>query len=219
MDILNVEKVSKIYQKEREQVVAIKDISLTLKKGDFISVRGPSGCGKTTLLLTIGGLLSPSEGKVLFDGKDLYKLSPEERSRFRANNIGFIFQQFHLIPFLTVEENVLLPHIATDNKKKGGEVKKILENLNLSERIRHLPTELSTGERQRVALARALMNEPKILLADEPTGNLDEANGKIVLGYLSEFAKKGGAVLMVTHDKSVAEHTDKIINMEKGVLV
>ncbi|MCK9265281.1 ABC transporter ATP-binding protein [bacterium] len=219
MNILTIEKVSKIYHRKQEKVVAIKDISLTLKKGDFISVRGPSGCGKTTLLLTAGGLLSPSEGKVIFNGNDLYKLSPEERSHFRAENIGFIFQQFHLIPFLTVEENVLLPSLAAYKEKSGGDVKKILENLNLAERISHFPSELSTGERQRVALARALMNRPKILLADEPTGNLDEENGKIVLGYLSEFARNGGAVLVVTHDRNVAENTDKRLNMEKGVLL
>ncbi|MFA5646213.1 MAG: ABC transporter ATP-binding protein [Candidatus Ratteibacteria bacterium] len=219
MPMITVENLSKSYHRKQETVLAVQNVSFTLHQGNFLSIKGPSGCGKTTLLLTVAGLLSPDKGNILFEGKDIYTLSSEERALFRARNTGFIFQQFHLIPFLTVEENVLVPTLAVERKKERRDAKKILDQFHLTHRLHHFPSELSTGERQRVALARACINSPKVLFADEPTGNLDEENSIIVLEYLRAFAHNGGAVLMVTHDKNVANYTDKTQQMKNGIFI
>ena len=181
-------------------------------------VRGPSGCGKTTLLLTAGALLAPDKGRVLIDGQDLYELPPEERARLRATTVGFVFQQFHLVPYLSVRENVLAPSLAVVVGDADSCAQELIERFQLADRADHVPLELSTGERQRTALARALLNRPRLLLADEPTGNLDPENAAIVLEHIAHFARAGGAVLMVTHDDVAKHHADRIIRLEKGRL-
>ena len=184
-----------------------------------MAVQGPSGCGKTTLLLAAGALLRPTRGRVLVNGEDPYALSSGQRARFRAVNVGFVFQQFHLVPYLDVLDNTLVPTLALG--ANGGARARALElaaRFGLTERLHHLPAALSTGERQRVALARALLNKPKLLLADEPTGNLDAENGQIVLRCLAEFARDGGAVLLVTHEPGAGDHASRIVRMNGGSL-
>ena len=213
--MLALQHVRKTCAGPQAPVVALADFSLEIGRGEFVAVRGPSGCGKTTLLLIAGGLLHPDAGHVLFDGQNVYQLPSAARTRLRAAGIGFVFQQFHLVPYLTVLDNVLTPTLTQaipDARKRAGE---LIERFGLSPRARHVPAELSTGERQRTALARALLNRPRLLLADEPTGNLDEANGEIVLKALAEFARGGGAVLLVTHDPRAASVADRVIQLER----
>ncbi len=217
-DILELENVSKTYRPQgRSEVVALQEISIKLESGKFKVVSGSSGSGKTTLLLVSGGLLMPDTGSVRVNGEEMYKLSSESRARFRADNIGFVFQQFHLIPFLNIMENVLVPTLAIVNGSAENRAKSLIDYFGLSHRMEHPPSELSTGERQRVALARAMLNEPALVLADEPTGNLDEKNAEIVLKHLRDFADKGGAVLMATHDSSIK--ADEKFILKDGVLV
>lgn len=216
--VLEIKEVRKTYRGAGGAVHALDDVSLTLKGGDFVSVQGSSGCGKTTLLLAAGGLLQPSSGKVLLGGTDLYALSPSMRAAARAEQIGFVFQQFHLVPYLTVLENVVSPVLARRIEGAEQRALELLERFGLTHRTGHLPSDLSTGERQRTALARALLGEPKLLLADEPTGNLDPENGRVVLQYLADFAKGGGAVLLVTHDASAAQYTQRTLKLVGGRL-
>ena len=197
---------------------ALADVTVTLDVGEFVAVQGPSGCGKTTLLLAAGALLEPTEGRVVIDGRDAYAMSTEARSRLRATEIGFVFQQFHLIPYLTVLENVLAPTIAVGGADSAQRAREMIEHFHLEHRVDHVPGQLSTGERQRVALARAFLNRPKLLLADEPTGNLDSENADVVLGALAEFAAGGGAVLLATHDRLAAERTHRALHLEEGHL-
>jgi ABC-type lipoprotein export system ATPase subunit len=196
-------------------------------------VQGASDCGKTTLLLMAGGLLRPDAGTVRVAGVEPYSLSSEGRARFRAATLGFVFQQFHLVPYLSVIDNVLVATLARDGSQPRTEghstsaatarslrrADALLERFRLSHRRLHIPGELSSGEQQRVALARALMNEPQLLLADEPTGNLDRENADIVLGALREFATNGGSVLLVTHDDHAAARADHVVRMREGRIV
>ena len=168
-------------------------------------MQGSSGCGKTTLLLIAGGLLKPDSGKVLMDNRDFYTLSSEKRAQIRALRIGFVFQQFFLIPYLNVLDNILSASLGVKTKQTKERAMELIKHFDLENRINHFPSELSTGERQRVALARAVFNKPKLILADEPTGNLDAKNAAIVVSYLKEFAKKGSAVLLVTHSTKIAK--------------
>ncbi len=218
MNILSIENVTKTFGKGDDAVTALKDVSLQLEPGAFTAIQGPSGCGKTTLLLTAGGLLRPDSGTVMVLEQSLYALSIEQRAAYRAANIGFVFQQFHLIPYLTVLENVIAP-LLKDNHKAGRiYAEEMLARFNLATHANKLPATLSTGERQRVALARAMVNKPKLLLADEPTGNLDSENADVVLTAMADFAAEGGAVLLVTHEAIAAERAKTTITMEKGVL-
>ncbi len=214
--ILQLNNISKIYQSGDETVQAVDDVSLAVNAGEFVAVRGPSGCGKSTLLLIPGGLLSPTTGDVHVADVSPYQLSPNERAKFRAENIGFVFQQFHLIPYLSVIENILAPTLAISGKSKTEQAKKLLQQFGLEDRQHHLPSQLSIGERQRTALARALLNSPKLLLADEPTGNLDSENAEIVLKHLQEFATHGGAVLLVTHDDRAVSYAQRTIYLRDG---
>jgi putative ABC transport system ATP-binding protein len=168
--MLEFKNVSKLFNGARSKVTALKGISFSVLPGELLAVRGPSGCGKTTLLLTAGGLLHPSDGQISLDGQDPYALSPEMRSRLRARTIGFVFQQFHLIPYLTVRQNIMTASLAVPQKEAPQRAQKLISRFGLDDRADHMPARLSTGERQRTALARALLNEPKIILADEPTG-------------------------------------------------
>jgi ABC-type lipoprotein export system ATPase subunit len=217
--MLEFKNVSKLFNGARSKVTALKGISFSVLPGELLAVRGPSGCGKTTLLLTAGGLLHPSDGQISLDGQDPYALSPEMRSRLRARTIGFVFQQFHLIPYLTVRQNIMTASLAVPQKEAPQRAQKLISRFGLDDRADHMPARLSTGERQRTALARALLNEPKIILADEPTGNLDEDNAKTVFGYLSQYVSDGGCVLLVTHDAGAAAHATRSLKMSRGQLV
>ncbi len=218
--LLEVNNVSKTYRGSGREVLALNNVTCAVDAGDFVAVRGPSGCGKTTLLLITGGLLAPDAGgEVLIDGQDPYKLSADRRASFRSSNIGFVFQQFHLIPYLDVLDNVMAPAIATGLADAKGRAHDLLAKFGMEHRLHHVPAQLSVGERQRTALARALLNQPKLILADEPTGNLDQDNAQAVLGYLAEFAKNGGGVLLVTHDDSVAKYATQTTKIESGQVV
>jgi putative ABC transport system ATP-binding protein len=208
--MLLLESVVKTYPKNGRRITALASIDLTVHAGQFVAVQGASGSGKTTCLLIAGGLLHPDSGKVVLSGHDIYAMTRNQLAAFRSQNIGFVFQQYHLIPYLTVLENILAPEAVqrrSSNRERGRE---LAEQFGLAHRLDHTPGELSSGEKQRAALARALLFRPKILLADEITGNLDHANAQIVLGYLREYVKSGGAVLLVTHDGEIARQADVI---------
>lgn len=211
--MVRLENISKIYKIRRGQVKALDEISFQVKEGEFVVVRGPSGSGKTTLLLAIGGMLHPTSGRIFVGEKDIYAMSKRERAPFRAENIGFVFQMFHLVPYLNVIENALL---ASDTRANRSEAEKLLERLGMSGREAHKPSELSAGERQRTAIARALINHPRIILADEPTGNLDPENAAQVIGYLAEFHRDGGTVIIVTHGTVADQYSDRIIYLQDG---
>jgi ABC-type lipoprotein export system ATPase subunit len=217
--VLEIRQLHKSYTEARGEVHALQDIDLDLAAGDFVAVQGPSGSGKSTLLLVVGGLLAPTAGRVVLDGRDLYALSPLERARLRATAIGFVFQQFHLIPYLSVRDNVLAPSLAMAAQGQAERASELISHFGLEARAHHRPAQLSVGERQRTALARALLNRPRLLLADEPTGNLDEENARIVSRYLAEFAENGGAVLLVTHAGEVARYARRIVRLEDGRLL
>ncbi len=216
--LLKMTDVSKSYKGPEEIVSAVQAVSLQVDPGQFVAVRGPSGCGKSTLLLMAGGLLRPDRGEILALGQDPYALSPDARARFRARNIGFVFQQFHLVPYLSVIDNILAPTLATNDSaaETRQRAEDLAERFGLAPRRHHLPGELSSGERQRTALARALLNQPKLILADEPTGNLDRDNAEILLNYLADFTRSGGGVLLVTHDPAAAERADLEIRLQDG---
>ena len=222
--LLEIRNVSKAYAVRSERVHALCDLSLELGVGDFVAVQGESGCGKTTLLLTAGGLLEPDGGEILIGGQDPYALSADRRAEFRARQLGFVFQQFHLVPYLSVLENVLTAAMATQRSESSQRAvantraQELIDHLGLKHRLEHLPGQLSTGERQRTALARALLNRPQVILADEPTGNLDRTNAALVLEHLQEFSREG-AVLLVTHDEQALEYAQRVCRMEAGKLV
>jgi ABC-type lipoprotein export system ATPase subunit len=219
--MLEIKDLTKTYNGPHGPVRAVDGVSLSVAAREFVAVQGPSGCGKSTLLLAAGALLRPDSGEVLLDGQAPYRLGPEQRARFRAASVGFVFQQFHLVPYLDVYDNILAPSLAAGGAGGGARerAKELAEHFGLKDRLHHVPAALSTGERQRVALARALLNRPKLLLADEVTGNLDAENGRTVLDYLCDFAQSGGAVLMVTHDVDAAGHAHRIVRLERGKLI
>jgi putative ABC transport system ATP-binding protein len=216
--LLQLTEVCKSYTGVAGRITAMDRVSLTLRAGDFASIQGHSGCGKTTLLLTAGTLLQPDSGEVKVMGQSVAELSPSQRAALRSNSIGFVFQQFHLVPYLSVLDNVLAPALAAKTNGQLARAESLLERFGLASRSGHVPAQLSSGERQRCALARALLNQPRLLLADEPTGNLDEENAEIVLKSLSEFAKAGGAVLLVTHDSRAAGYATMQLRMNAGRL-
>ncbi len=213
---IEIREVGKYYRTARGTVAALHDLTFVVEEGGFAAVQGPSGCGKTTLLLAAGGLLAPDAGTVVVAGADPYALASDARARFRAETVGFVFQQFHLVPYLTVRDNILAPAGALPREGARKRADMLIERFNLRDRAGHRSSELSTGERQRTALARALLNEPRVLLADEPTGNLDRDNAAVVLETLSGFASSGGTVLMVTHDDAVAGAAHRIIRLRDG---
>ncbi len=196
-------------------VRALDTISLTVERGEWIAIMGPSGSGKSTLVNILGCLDQPTAGSVRIAGTDVHQLSRKELDRFRAEKIGFIFQQFHLIPYLTAVENIMLAqyfHSMTDEQ----EALRALDQVGLADRAQHLPSQLSGGEQQRVCIARALINQPPILLADEPTGNLDAANQQIVQGHLRALHRAGHTIVMVTHDPAMAELSDRVVELHHG---
>jgi putative ABC transport system ATP-binding protein len=216
--MIQVRDISKHYEINGARIEALKNISMDTYQGEFIAIVGPSGSGKSTLLLTIGGLLRPTKGDVYIDGVSVYDLSHQERAALRIRKIGFMFQTFNLIPYLTSLENVQIPLYLAGMDKKAQEQKalELLGQFNLSHRIKHKPSEMSVGERQRVALARAIANDPDYILADEPTGNLDgEATGEI-LALFRELRARGKTIIMVTHDEDLALRADRVIEIMDG---
>jgi ABC-type lipoprotein export system ATPase subunit len=215
--MIKLENACKIYRIRNEKVKALDNINLHITEGEFIVVRGPSGSGKSTLLFAIGGMLKVTSGLVNVNGMDIYKLDEKNRANFRAENIGFVFQMFHLVPYLNVIENVLLPAGSVKNESLSkSAAKDLLKKLHLEKRMNHKPSEMSAGENQRVAIARSLIIKPKIILADEPTGNLDPENANEVIGHLREFHKIGGTVLAVTHGTDADQFADRIVHLRKG---
>ena len=205
-------------RKEFGNVRALAGVSFTVEAGEWIAIMGPSGSGKTTLINILGGLDTPTSGRAIVDAVDVGRLDESGLTRFRAQKIGFVFQQFHLVPYLTALENVMLAqyfHSTTDEK----EAREALERVGLGDRIEHLPGKLSGGEQQRVAVARALINHPKLILADEPTGNLDEANEETVINLFHELHHEGHTILMVTHAPSIGRLADRRIEFAHGKLV
>lgn len=220
MEIIRLENVSKIYGKGENQLAALDHVNLSVKKGESVAVVGASGSGKSTLLHIIGGVDSATEGKVFIEDKDITKLNDEEMSIFRRRKIGFVFQAYHLIPVLTVEENIQMPVLLDHRKPDKEYTEYILEMLGLKDKRKSLPSQLSGGQQQRVAIARALANRPSILLADEPTGALDSKNGEEVMALLQKSVKELNQTLMlITHNVDLASEADRIIKMVDGRIV
>ena len=219
MEILKIENLSKTYGKNEAKVDALKNIDLSINKGEFVAIVGPSGSGKSTLLHLIGGVDKPSEGKVYINDVDIYNLKEKDLSIFRRRNVGLIYQFYNLIPVLSVKENILLP-AELDNRKIDEEyLDDLLKTLGLKERENHLPNELSGGQQQRTSIGRALVNRPAIVLADEPTGNLDSKNSKEVIELLKLSVKKyKQTLIMITHDPNIALKADRVITIEDGTI-
>jgi len=214
--MIHCKEVTKTFRKNGAEVVSLDRFTAEIAAGEFVAVRGPSGSGKTTLLLTLGGMQRPSSGFVQFSGRDLYALSAADRASLRSTEIGFVFQMFHLVPYLDLMGNMLLASSGNPGplvRQRAGE---LLDRLGLAERVNHRPGELSAGERQRLAVARALLNHPKLILADEPTGNLDPENAAEVIRHLAEFHKAGGTVVLVTHGTTADTHADRFLSLKHG---
>ena len=220
--LIKLENVWKIYQLGKVELTVLKEINLEINRGSFVSIIGPSGSGKSTLLNIIGCLDIPTKGKVFLDGQDVQKLSEDELAKIRGKKIGFVFQQFNLLPNLTAIENVVLPMVfqKIPEEKRFGRAKKLLEMVGLGERIFHKPAELSGGEQQRVAIARALANNPEMLITDEPTGNLDSKSGEMIMEILKELYQKGErTIIVVTHDPQIASFSKEIVHIKDGQIV
>jgi len=218
--MLTFENVSKIYQTRRQPVVGLEHASVQIEQGDFVSLVGPSGSGKSTLLLMMGGMLSPTSGRVLLDGHSLYEQSADQRASLRQRYLGFVFQTFNLVPYLTAMENVQVPLFLgkvppAEQEQRAIEV---LTRVGLADRVDHKPSELSIGQQQRVALARMLANDPAVILADEPTGNLDPQTASQVIRFFEEFNAEGRTIVMVTHDPQAAARAKRTIRIEQGRL-
>lgn len=216
--VLDIENVSKSYKLGKLEVPVLKDINLTINEGEFAAIMGPSGSGKSTLMNLIGCLDRPTSGSIIIAGMDISKLSDVELAMIRGKRIGFVFQTFNLISRFTAQKNVELPMVYQDvpGKRREKRAKELIEMLGLGERARHKPAELSGGQRQRVAIARALANEPEIILADEPTGNLDSKTGKEIMQIFDKIHSEGRTILMVTHDRELAGNCDRIIRLKDG---
>ena len=214
--MIHLRSVSKVYPTAEGDVRALDDVSLEVDEGQFVAVRGPSGCGKSTLLSLVGGLALPTAGNVIVAGSDLLVLSSSERAAFRARYVGFVFQMFHLLPYLSVLDNVLVAALPGEQPSLGDYGRELLETFGLGDRMTHRPAELSAGERQRVAMARALLNRPKLLLADEPTGNLDPEHSAALLDLLAGFHQQGGTILLVTHNEQAAQYAGSTIVLRRG---
>lgn len=220
MDILRIEHLSKIYGKGDTEVRALDDVSFTVPKGQFVAIIGPSGSGKSTLLHILGGVDTPTDGHVYVDGTDITTLDETALAIFRRRQIGLIYQFYNLIPILTVEENMTLPLLLDDKKVDRAHFDSLVQVLGLQHRLGHLPSELSGGQQQRVSIGRALMNNPAILLADEPTGNLDSKNSKEIVELLRSFNKSlNQTVIIITHDERIALDVDRVIAVEDGKIV
>lgn len=220
MEILKVENLTKVYGKDNNKVVALDNVSFTVEKGEFIAIVGASGSGKSTLLHLIGGVDTPTSGKVFIDGQDIYKLNSDKLAIFRRREVGLIYQFYNLIPILTVEENITLP-LELDNRKVDKfEINEIIKLLGLERRRNHLPNELSGGQQQRTSIGRAIITKPAIILADEPTGNLDSKASEEVVTLLQKMNKDyKQTIIMITHNLEIASYADRIITIEDGKIV
>ncbi len=218
--MFEAKKLAKVYKTSHRTVHALKDISFKIEKGEFVAIVGPSGCGKSTLLMVLGGMLSPTSGELNVNDESIYQLSSDERALFRRDNFGFVFQSFHLLPYLTATQNVQMPLLLKelnekDQKKRAEE---LLDQLGLGDRKDHTPNELSIGQQQRVALARTLANDPKIILADEPTGNLDPKRGIEIIDSFIQLKKEGRTIIMVTHNPEQAKKADRVLYLDEGLI-
>jgi putative ABC transport system ATP-binding protein len=217
-DAVVLEGVSKTYRLGDQPVTALSGVSMRLQRGSYTAVMGPSGSGKSTLMNLVGCLDTPTSGRVVVDGQDVAGLSDRERTRLRGREIGFVFQTFNLMPRLTAAENVALPMVfqGVSAAERELRARQLLDRVGLAERATHRPRELSGGQRQRVAIARALANDPALLLADEPTGNLDSATGRAIMSQFADLHRAGNTVLVVTHERPIAEHADRIVHLLDG---
>lgn len=217
MTIMEVKNLSKVYGKDEMAVTALDDVSFSVNKGEFICIIGPSGSGKSTLLHLLGGVDRPTSGNVSIDGTDIYQLDETQLAIFRRRQIGLIYQFYNLIPILTVEENITLPMLLDEQRVDKHQFRKISEALGLDQRLNHLPNQLSGGQQQRVSIGRALVSNPAIMLADEPTGNLDSKNSEEIMELLKMFNKTFKQTLIViTHDERIALQADRVISIEDG---
>ena len=219
MDLLEVKELSKQYGSGDTAVQALKNVSFTVPKGEFVAIVGESGSGKSTLLNLIGGLDTPNNGKIYIDGNDIFSMNDNAMTVFRRRNIGFIFQAFNLLPELSVEQNIMFPVLLDYQKPDKVYLEELLDILNLKERRNHLPGQLSGGQQQRVAIGRALFTRPSLILADEPTGNLDSANSREVIALLKEASTKyEQTIIMITHNMNISRSADRILNVSDGIV-
>lgn len=219
MKLLEIQKLCKTYGSGETAVQALKNVSFSVQRGEYVAIVGESGSGKSTLLNMIGALDTPTSGKVLIDGRDTFSMKDKKRTIFRRRNIGFIFQAFNLIPELTVEQNIIFPLLLDYQKPDWDYLEELLAVLNLNERRNHLPSQLSGGQQQRVAIGRALITRPSLILADEPTGNLDTQNSREVIALLKGTSKNyEQTIIMITHNRSIAQTADRVLQVSDGIL-
>ena len=217
--MIEINALHKNFATSKSDVIALNNIDLKIDKSEFILIKGESGSGKSTLLFALGGMLHPSSGDVIVNNKNLFSLSEKERRSYRAKEIGFVFQSYHLLSYLTVLENILLPGTLTDIQLDKSDAIQLATELGLEKRLNHKPSQLSAGEKQRVALARALITNPSLILADEPTGNLDERNTIEVMNYFKKYQQKGGTIVMVTHGNLADNYATRTIRLDQGKLI
>lgn len=219
--MINIQQLYKIYRTDEIETTALNKVDVQIEEGEFVAIMGPSGCGKSTLLNLLGLLDSADDGQYLFDGKDMVKLSEKQRAEVRKNNIGFVFQSFNLIDELTVFENIELPliYLKVSSAERKERVERMMERMGMAHRAKHYPQQLSGGQQQRVAVARALIAQPRMILADEPTGNLDSSHGNEVMNLLSELNQAGTTIVMVTHSPHDAGFASRIIHLLDGQVV
>ena len=214
--MLKAKNITKTYTKNGSSFTALDDVSLNLAEGEFAAIVGPSGSGKSTLLHTVGGLIRPNAGQILFREKDVYAMGNKDADLYRSKSVGFVFQQFHLMPYLTVYENIKMADKETADKK---DIERFLEKCSLLPLRNKYPSELSVGEKQRTAFVRAIISKPEILLADEPTGNLDPENSQILMSLIADFHKNGSTVLLVTHQSETSKYASRLITLHSGKLI
>ncbi len=220
MEVLRTEDLTREYGFGDNKVVALNHVSFSVEEGEFVTILGPSGSGKSTLLHLLGGVDKPTLGKVYIGGQSIYEMKERELTAFRRREIGQIYQFYNLIPVLNVEENICLPMLLDHRQAERKDLDELLELLGLTERVNHLPSELSGGQQQRVAIGRALISKPKLILADEPTGNLDQKNSREIIKLFRELNEKyGQTILLITHDEKIAEHAERILVIEDGQIV
>ena len=219
--MITLKNIKKVFKTEEIETWALQNVNLEVKKGEFVAIMGPSGCGKSTLLNILGLLDNPSEGTYMLDGKDVSHMSEDDRTDLRKGRLGFVFQSFNLIDELSVVENVELPllYMGTPKKERSRLVNEVVERVAMSHRAQHFPAQLSGGQQQRVAIARAVISRPQIILADEPTGNLDSKHGKEVMELLKELHNEGTTIIMVTHSQHDANYADRVVNLFDGEIV
>ncbi len=221
--LIEATNIHKTYKDADYILHVVKGVDLNIAQGEVVAIIGPSGAGKSTLMHIMGALDEPSQGKVSFDGKDIYSLNDKERALMRNSQMGFVFQAYHLLPELTALENVILPAMVKNNSRKSSAIElegvKLMEQLGLDKRVSHRPSQLSGGEQQRVAIARALMNKPKVIFCDEPTGNLDSTSGQMVMDVLLNLNKTSGqSVVLVTHDSRIAQRAQRVVKIKDGII-